>query len=244
LALVAVCFLVAAAALAAAAHRGVGRSGSIRMNKIDEAARSNIRIKIAEAEKHCDSEIVCLISQRSARYVLFPLLIAALIALVMPVAEVFAGMAGYLDVTITFQHQTILFILLAALFVFTPLRLKLTPKWQRQQNCDRFSTEQFFKRKLHETTLRNAVMIFVSWDEKYVTVIADKGINEKVQQADWDRLVSDFVTHVKAGDVEVGFLKIIGGAADLLITHFPATTTKTDELSNHLVELNGPEYLS
>lgn len=211
------------------------------MKNINDTARDNIRNQIAEIERHCDSELVCLITKSSARYMLFPLLIAALVALVMPVVQ---ALPVWPDIETTFTHQTMLFFALAAVFVFTPLRNRLTPKQIRIQNCERFASEQFFRHQLHDTKARNGVLIFVSWDEKFVTVIGDKGINAKVGQRDWDMLISDFIGQVKTGEIEKGFMQITRGAGDLLMEHFPVTTAKTDELPNHLIETDRPIYIS
>lgn len=208
------------------------------MKRIDETTKGIIRDRIAAVEKQCDSELVCLITRSSARYIVFPLLMASLAALFMPILGAFTLLE------ITFTHQTILFLALAALSSFTPLGRVVTPKWLKQQNCQRYSTEQFFRQRLHETTSRNAILIFVSWDEHFVTVVADKGINEKVPQSDWDALVSAFVQAIKNHEIERGFVDIIAGAGAVLARHFPARTAKTDELPNHLIALDRPLYIS
>ena len=214
------------------------------MRKIDEATKALIQQRIADVEKTCDSELVCLVTRRSAQYVLYPLLTAAILSLMLPLTQAFVGLFGFHDFTLRFQHQTIFFAALAILFTCTPIRQMVTPKWLQQQNCARYSTEQFFRQQLHETRARNAILIFVSWDEKYVTIVADKGINEQVQQSDWDDLISGFVNAIKADDMANGFLSIIGGAGDLLINHFPVESPKTDELPNHLIELDAAPYVS
>jgi putative membrane protein len=214
------------------------------MRKIDAATKTLIQERIADVEKTCDSELVCLVTKRSARYVLYPLLTAAILSLMLPLMQAFAGLFGFHDFTLRFQHQTIVFVVLAIVFTCTPIRHMVTPKWLQQQNCARYSTEQFFRHHLHETRARNAILIFVSWEEKYVTIIADKGINERVQQSDWDDLITGFVTAIKADDMANGFLSIIGGAGDLLIKHFPVDSPKTDELPNHLIELDDVPYIS
>lgn len=214
------------------------------MRKIDEATKALIIERIADVEKTCDSELVCLVTRRSARYLLYPLLTAAILSLMLPLTQAFAELFGFHDFTLRFQHQTIFFAILAILFTCTPIRHMVTPKWLQHQNCARYSTEQFFRHQLHETRARNAILIFVSWDEKYVTIVADKGINERVQQADWDDLILGFVNAIKADDMASGFLSIIGGAGDLLIKHFPVENPKTDELPNHLIELDAATYVS
>lgn len=215
-----------------------------QMKKLDDTAKRKISDRIADVERHCESELVCLVTKQSARYILFPLLIAAVCALFMPIIQLLADGAGLSGFAITFQHQTIVFVLLAALFVLTPLGHMLTPRWIKQQNCERYSTEQFFSHKLHDTKARNAILVFVSWNERFVTIVADKCINEQVQQSDWDDLIAGFVSQIKAGELEHGFLQIIGGAGDLLSQNFPATAPKTDELPNHLIELEGARYVN
>ena len=210
------------------------------MREIDSKTKTLIRDRIADVEKTCDSELVCLITRRSARYILYPLLTAAILSLMLPLVELFQ-FSGF---TLSFQHQIIVFVILALAFTCTPLSNLVTPRWLKKQNCDRYSIEQFFQHHLHETRARNAILIFVSWEEKYVTIVADKGINERVQQSDWDDLISGFVNDIKADKLADGFLSIIGGAGALLTENFPVQSPKTDELPNHLIELDTAPYIS
>lgn len=214
------------------------------MRKIDDATKALIQVRIADVERTCDSELVCLVTKRSARYVIYPLLIAAILSLMLPLTQAVAGWFGFHDFTLSFLHQTTFFAVLAFLFTCTPIRHMVTPKWLQHQNCARYSTEQFFRNHLHETRARNAILLFVSREERYVTIVADKGINERVKQSDWDDLILGFVSALKADDMANGFLSIIDGAGDLLIKHFPVESPKTDELPNHLIELDTAPYIS
>ena len=93
---------------------------------VTDAMRADIRKAVEELEKVTTGEMVCVVTQSSARYVLFPLLWAALISLLLPLANplLFTGAEGF---TVTFAEQSGLFVILAALFVLTPLRHKVTP---------------------------------------------------------------------------------------------------------------------
>lgn len=214
------------------------------MQNISDDTKTKIRNKIAEIERQTNSELVCIITRKSARYVFFPLIMAALIALFLPALEIAGHIFGYHEKVLTFQHQTIAFVVLALLFLFTPLNCFLTPRWIRHQNCNRYCTEQFFVHGLHETENRSAILFFVSWDEKFVRIIADKGINEKIDQDVWIDLVKDFIVKVKAKEIEAGFLNSIEKAGALLIKNFPAHAASNDEISNHLIILARPEYVS
>lgn len=212
--------------------------------RISDETQTKIQSRIAEIEKQTTCELICLITQKSARYVFCPLFIAALLSLFLPVLEIAWDFFGYSEIALTFQHQAIAFVLLSSLLAFTPFNRLLTPKWVMRQNCDRYCMEQFFAHKLNETTGRNAILFFVSWDEKFVRVIADKAIHDKVDQKIWDEIVKDFIAKAKSKSIEDGFIGSIEKAATILIENFPADALKNDELPNHLIVLSGPEYVA
>jgi len=214
------------------------------MQKLDNDSKSRISSKIADIERKTNSELICLIAPQSARYFFFPLFLSALVALFSPILEPIIVSLGFTEFMYTFEHQTIFFLLLAALFMFTPFNMFLTPKWLRTQNCTRFSVEQFFAHRVDETKDRSGVLIFVSWKERFVTVVADKGITEKVDQAAWDDLIIGFTQHVKNKKIEQGFLEMIDKSGRLLIDNFPAKAINEDELPNHLIEITRPNYIS
>jgi len=63
------------------------------------------------------------------------------------------------------------------------------------------------------------VLIFVSAAEQYVEIIADRGINRHVPKQQWQAIVDEFVTSVKAGKTEQGFLRCIEQCGELLHKH-------------------------
>ncbi len=48
--------------------------------------------------------------------------------------------------------------------------------------------DAFHKLEMQKTQHRNAVLFYISFEQKYLTIIGDKGIHEKVQQHFWDQL--------------------------------------------------------
>lgn len=211
--------------------------------KVTDAMRADIKKAIEELERNTTGEMVCVITEASARYVMFPLLWAALIALLLPLVNPFldAGPDGF---TVTFAEQSGAFVLLSALFVATPLRHKVTPPGVCITNCRRYAFEQFFVHKLNETKKRLGVMLFVSLDERYVELIADKGISDKVKPEDWSKIVDDFIADVRSGKVHDGYLKAVRACQDILKANFPDVPDDINELGDSLVELPRAEFLS
>ena len=214
---------------------------------VTDAMRADIKKAVEELEKVTTGEMVCVVTQSSARYVLFPLLWAALAALLLPLANplFFTDADGFSEgFSITFAEQSWTFVILAALFVLSPLRHKVTPPGVCITNCRRYAFEQFFAHKLNETNKRSGVMLFVSLDEKYVELLADKGINDKVEPAEWDKIIDDFIADVRTGKVHEGYIKAVKACETVLVRHFPEVSNDVNELSDQLVELPKAEFLS
>ena len=81
------------------------------------------------------------------------------------------------------------------------------------------------------------MLLFVSVAERYVEIIADKGINDKVTQSAWDDIVVGFTKRVKAKEIPEGFLSAISACGKLLAESFPRPEGDVDELPNRLIEI-------
>jgi putative membrane protein len=81
------------------------------------------------------------------------------------------------------------------------------------------------------------VLIFVSVAERYVEILADEGIHQRMPAGAWDQIVTDFTAQVRAGRIAAGFLQAIDACGARLIEHFPARAGDRNELPDRLIEL-------
>jgi putative membrane protein len=96
---------------------------------------------------------------------------------------------------------------------------------------------QFYAQAIDKTEHRTGVLIFASAAERYVEVVADAGINDKVSSDVWDEAVHALVSAVKEGRPGDGFVAAIGRCGAVLSEHFPPGALKRDALPDKLVEL-------
>ena len=202
---------------------------------ISQTDRENIAEAIHRVELSTDGELVTVITQRSDEYVYIPLLWATLIALAVPGLLFILENEWALTHSYTFQFVT--FVLMAALFRWVPLTMKLIPRHIQRQRAHRVAMEQFFLQNLHRTKSATGILLFVSVAEHYVEIIADKGINDVVPEGGWDNIVNRFTAQVKTGEVGKGFLEAIEACGHILAEHYPKSDGNVNELPNHLVEL-------
>jgi len=205
------------------------------MTFLNDSDKKRIAGAIREAEAGTGGELVTVIARASDDYLYIPLLWAALIALLLPGLLMLLPLE--IDYGTIYEIQVIGFFALALLFRWPPLMMRLIPKAVKHRRASRVAHQQFFEQNLHHTRERTGVMLFVSVAEHYVEIIADKGINDVVEEGIWDEVIAEFVQHVKARQVAEGFLAAVAACGKILAKHFPATHENPDELPNHLIEI-------
>jgi putative membrane protein len=215
--------------------------------------KATIAAAIRQAELKTSGELVTVIARQSDAYLYIPLMWASLIALVLPFAVLYVplwnaylnafggegswGLYFEQDLYKTYAAQLISFFVLAPLFHWSPLKMLLVPRSVKHTRASRLAHEQFYVQGLHHTRDRTGVLIFVSVAERYVEIIADKGINDTVALDEWDHLVRNFVSEVKMGRVAEGFVDAVGACGRVLAKHCPRAADDVDELPNHLIEI-------
>ena len=93
----------------------------------------------------------------------------------------------------------------------------------------------FTDQGLHHTRAHTGILILISLLEHRVEVLADRGINEKVNHGTWDEIVHSISAGIKSGHACDAYCKAIERCGDILATHFPRQADDKDELSNRLV---------
>jgi putative membrane protein len=205
----------------------------IRFSKSD---RARITAAIHAAEKNTSGEFVAVVARASDHYIVLPLLWSAIVALLFPGACLLAGVSlGWVHL---YQLQLLIFIALAALLLTVPgLHLLLVPRHVKHAHASRLAQAQFYRQGVQLTPHHSGVLFFVSLAERYVEIVADKGIHEKLGEAHWQGIIDVFVREVRRGRVVDGFVEAIGACGAAMAAHYPPDPNETSELSDGLIEL-------
>jgi putative membrane protein len=97
------------------------------------------------------------------------------------------------------------------------------------------SLAAFAAHGLHYTREHTGILILASLLEHRVEVLADRGINRKVQSGTWDEVVKLLTSGLKSGDACAAFCAAIERCGDILAQHFPRRADDRDELADTLV---------
>lgn len=195
----------------------------------DDHAR--IAAAIEAVERRTTGEIVCVLAQRSADATGLPILVAAVIALLLPWPLVHFTAWPVAQILLL---QAAAFVVLLAVLCAPPLRAALLPARTRRAIAHRTALEQFRLRGVSRTKDRTGILIFVSLAERYARIVADDGIAARVPQAEWQQAVDALTGHLRDGRIGDGFIAAIGRCGDVLATHFPPVAGQRDELPDRL----------
>lgn len=205
------------------------------MSLVNDIDRQRIAAAIRVAETKTSGEIVAVIAPESASYLSVPVLIAALVALLVPWPFIYFT---WWTVQWIYALQLLAFLLLLAVLMPRPVRFRIVPKSIQRQRAHGRAIEQFLVHELDSSIGRSGVLVYVSVAERYAEIIADKGLHAKVPPSDWQAIVDAMTAQIgdeRPGDALAGAIEEVGA---LMAKHFPATGSDVRRLPDHLIVLD------
>lgn len=158
------------------------------------------------------------------------------------IGGVFIGGFVSLIITVIFFHASIWAFIPFAFLLFFPARLLFQSvpvlktafigRRRKEKAVKERALRTFYERGLYQTKKHTGVLFFLSLLERKVWVLADKGIQGKVQQQTLNkfaRMVSKGIQESRTADA---LCEAITGMGELLWEHYPITDADTDELPN------------
>jgi uncharacterized membrane protein len=109
----------------------------------------------------------------------------------------------------------------------------LAPGWVwRGMSARQRATEVFSNLRVWDTDENSGVLIYLLLADREVHIVADRGIDRRVPQAEWDSVAHAMQKAFRQGDFRRGSLEGIERITIMLATHFPAGADNPNELSN------------
>jgi putative membrane protein len=198
-----------------------------------EAEQERIRQAVVAAESRTAGEIVPMIVSSSDRYTEVELLGV--------ITGLFLGMLAEWVWSYPWgSHFFNLWPIIGATLGFLICRI---PAVKRQLAAKNHVAEAvhdrclaaFTEHGLHYTRDHTGILILVSFLEHRVEVLADRGINMKVEPGTWDEIVRNLTAGIKSGRACDAFCTAIERCGEILSTHFPRQDSDLDELPNRLL---------
>ncbi|MEQ8425745.1 MAG: hypothetical protein RIA63_13600, partial [Cyclobacteriaceae bacterium] len=116
-----------------------------------------------------------------------------------------------------------------------PIKFWLLSQFHLDQSTRKRAETAFLEEEVFNTRHRTGIMIFVSFFEHEVIVMADRGISKVVDQKEWDKIVVNIIDNIHKNKVTDGMVSAIHRCAEVLLENgFVKTTDDVNELRDDL----------
>lgn len=104
-----------------------------------------------------------------------------------------------------------------------------------KKDLRQLAEEEFFKLGMDKTRDKTGILIYIVLEKKKFFILADSGINEKVDPSTWENVKDEMLQFFLKGDFAKGVITGIEKVGNILSKHFPIKSDDTNELSNKVV---------
>lgn len=199
-----------------------------------------IKEAVRKAEDKISGEIVPVFVERSGFYTIAnyrgAILFAAMSFLMIIVLDRYVPSLALYDPLFIFLAVSLGGLLGTVLtHTLDPLKRLLLNQSHMDQATHKRAENAFLQEEVFHTKHRTGIMIFISFFEKEVIVMADRGISKVVDQKEWDKMVKNIIENIKSGQVMDGIKAAILRCGEILFEKgFLKTPDDINELRDDL----------
>jgi putative membrane protein len=222
----------------------------VRKMKLSDADFAAIKDAVAREESRTTGEIALTAIPESSDYSFFELLASVILGAVAFAAllPLYGALAGFIDRMfwhvsawyLPAAYGVISFAVIALFFAVANIpaidRIVI-PRASRKRAVYNRALKAFLESGVYATKERTGILIFVSWMEREVRIVADEGISAKIEQEEWDGIARDLAKGIKEGNAADACTLAVHRCGNLLAGHFPAKAENPNELPDGLVIL-------
>jgi putative membrane protein len=211
---------------------------------LTDEEKHTVEACVEEVEKRTSGEIVPMVVSSSYHYpmsdmiggLIFALLISTVVTLAYSFLKAWGGVTAT-DLWIFPAVFAVSFLLFHELVKRIPwLKRIFVTKAEITEEVEEAALTSFYRNGLNNTRDRTGILIFISVFERRAYVLADEGINAKVDTAVWQEVVDIVANSIKKRKQAEGICRAVLRCGELIREHFPIKKDDTDELGNLIVE--------
>ena len=105
---------------------------------------------------------------------------------------------------------------------------------EKNKSVRALAEKEFVNAGIAKTKGATGILIFMLFNAREFCILADKSINEKVEQSVWDEIANNMTLHFKNKNFCKGILNGIEQAGKILSTYFPILPGDVNELTNEV----------
>ena len=190
-------------------------------NRFEDKELERIKAAVKKAEETISGEIVPVFVERSGFYTIANyrggVLFGGIAFLAIIIFDRYIPSLSVFDPTLMF-----FIVVLAGLsggmltHAFPPLKRLMLSREHLDQATHKRAETAFLEEEVFNTRQRTGILIFVSFFEHEVIVLADRGISKVVDQKEWDTMVQGIIEKIRMGQITDGIEAAILRCGEIL----------------------------
>jgi uncharacterized membrane protein len=109
------------------------------------------------------------------------------------------------------------------------------PFTKKKKSIRDLAADEFYNLGMANTRDKTGILIYILLSQRKFYILADSGINEKVEQITWDTIRDEMVSEFKLGHYLEGITTTLEKVGQILGKYFPIKADDTNELSNKVI---------
>ena len=211
---------------------------------LSDKEKGEIETCVKEVEKKTSGEIVPMVVSASYHYpmssmigaLIFGLFISIAVTLIISIRKSWGGVSMF-DLWLFPAVFAVSFLIFHELIKRIPLLKRVfISKAEINEEVEEAALTSFYRNGLNNTRDRTGILIFISVFEHRAYVLADQGINAKVDKGVWQEIVDTVVHGIKRRRQAEVICQAVRRCGELISEHFPIKADDTDELDNLIIE--------
>ena len=199
-----------------------------------EEEKEKIRATTHDVESRTIGEVVVMVVESSDPYVEADLQGGVLLG----------SLLSFLLTALFFHSSIWSFVPMSFIFFFPsqwfvrkviPLKALFISRERKADAVRRMAISAFYDHGLYKTRKNTGVLFLISWLERKVWVLADKGIHEKIGQESLNQIATLVSQGVREGHPCEALCKAIRKMGEVLSEHFPMAPGDTNELPDPVI---------
>ncbi|MCF7857979.1 MAG: TPM domain-containing protein [Candidatus Cloacimonetes bacterium] len=215
--------------------------------KLSKEELQKIGSAVKKAESKTSGEIATALIKESYDYAIYELIFAIIAGFIYFVVMIFFSasieqmlQSKFWDYSVNYLIMCYGFSTFLVITIFYFLgnisgidRLIVPGKILREKVRER-ALRYFMESGVNNTKDRTGILIFISILERRVELLADSGINEKIEPEKWQSLVDNVIIGIRKKKVSEYLIKSINECGEMLQDHFPIQADDINELSDEI----------
>lgn len=196
--------------------------------------RDIIAEAVRGAESRTAGEIVVVVDRAAGGYATVPVVMALALALFVPWPLLWLTT---ISASRIFTFQLIAAAMLLAALLWYGRGGRFVPGFVKRRRAHEAALREFTARGLSLTQGRTGILLYVAVQERYAEILADVGIDGKVDEAVWKDIIEALLAAAREDRLRDGLVAAVASVGAVLAVHAPPVAGDVDELPNKVVIL-------